>query len=95
MSMANGMAADALEYLDAHVADFTRELSDLSRIPSVSANGFPKEEVRRSAEATAEVLRRAGVDNVRVLEIPGVHPYVYGEWLKRPRAPTIPWVLAH
>src|SRR6267142_5619980 len=89
MSQTNGMTADALRYLDAHLADFTRELSDLSRIPSVSANGFPKEEVRRSAEATAEVLRRAGVDNVRVLEIPGVHPYVHGEWLKRPGAPTI------
>jgi len=89
MSKAEDMTADALKYLDAHVADFTRELSELSRIPSVSANGFPKEEVRRSAEATAEAFRRARVDNVRVLEIPGVHPYVYGEWLKRPGAPTI------
>src|SRR6267142_2646747 len=89
MSQTNGMTADALRYLDAHLADFTRELCDLSRIPSVSANGFPKEEVRRSAEATVEALRRARVDNVRVLEIPGVHPYVYGEWLKRPGAPTI------
>ena len=89
MGRPNGMTADALKYLDAHVADFTRELSELSRIPSVSANGFPKEEVQRSAEATAEALRRARVDNVRVLEIPGVHPYVFGEWLKRPGAPTI------
>jgi acetylornithine deacetylase/succinyl-diaminopimelate desuccinylase-like protein len=89
MSKPDGMVADALGYLDAHMGDFTRELSDLSRIPSVSADGFPKDEVRRSAEATAEVLRRARVDNVRVLEIPGVHPYVYGEWLKRPSAPTI------
>ena len=89
MSKSNGAVADALRYLDAHMGDFTRELSELTRIPSVSANGFPKEEVRRSAEATAEALRRARVDNVRVLEIPGVHPYVYGEWLKRPGAPTI------
>jgi cysteinylglycine-S-conjugate dipeptidase len=89
MDKSNGAVADALRYLDAHMSDFTRELEELSRIPSVSANGFPKEEVRRSAEATAEVLRRARVDNVRVLEIPGVHPYAYGEWLKRPGAPTI------
>jgi len=89
MSQTSGMTADALRYLDAHLADFTRELCDLSRIPSVSANGFPKEEVRRSAEATADALRRARVDNVRVLEIPGVHPYACGEWLKRPGAPTI------
>jgi len=51
MTKPDGMAADALRYLDAHLGDFTRELCDLSRIPSVSANGFPKEEVRRSAEA--------------------------------------------
>jgi len=89
MDKPHGAVADALGYLDAHRSDFTRELEELSRIPSVSANGFPKEEVRRSAEATAEVLRRARVDNVRVLEIPGVHPYAYGEWLKRPGAPTI------
>jgi len=89
MSKPGGAVADALTYLDAHTADFTRELSELSRIPSVSANGFPPAEVARSAEATAEALRRAGADNARVLEIPGVHPYVYGEWLKRPGAPTI------
>ena len=43
MSKPNGAVVDALRYLDAHVGDFTRELSDLSRIPSVSANGFPPE----------------------------------------------------
>jgi len=89
MSKPNGAVADALRYLDVHMGDFTRALEELARIPSVSANGFPPVEVARSAEATAEVLRRARVDNVRVLEIPGVHPYVYGEWLKRPGAPTI------
>ena len=64
MTKPNGAVADALRYLDAHMGDFTRELCDLSRIPSVSANGFPKDEVRRSAEATADDLRRARVDNV-------------------------------
>ncbi len=65
MRKSNGAVADALRYLDAHMGDFTRELSELTRIPSMSANGFPKEEVRRSAEATAETLRRARLDNVR------------------------------
>src|SRR5262249_12743015 len=89
MAQPNGMTADALEYLDAHVADFTRELSELSRIPSVSASGFPKEEVRRSAEATADALRRARVDNAPAPEVPGGPPYARGEGLKRPGAPTI------
>jgi acetylornithine deacetylase/succinyl-diaminopimelate desuccinylase-like protein len=26
---------------------------------------------------------------VELLEIPGVHPYVYGDWLHRPGAPTV------
>jgi len=79
----------ALGYLDDHFEDFKRTLIGLSRIPSVSAAGFPAEEVRRSAEAIAGALREIGVENVQVLEIEGVHPYVYGDRLRRPGAPTI------
>jgi acetylornithine deacetylase/succinyl-diaminopimelate desuccinylase-like protein len=89
MASSNGGLKAALSYLDKHVGDFKRTLVELSRIPSVSANGFPPEEVRRSAEATADVLRRAGLEKVQVLEIPGVHPYAYGEWLGAPGLPTI------
>ena len=46
----------------------------------MSAAGFPPEEVRRSAQAVAQTLRDAGVEHVEVVEIPGVHPYVYGDW---------------
>ena len=89
MTPSNGAVAGALGYLERHVADFKRTLGEMVRIPSVSAKGFPPEEVRRSAEATAEALRRARVEHVGVLEIPGVHPYVYGDWLRRPGAPTL------
>ena len=64
-------------------------LADLVRIPSVSAEGFPPEEVRRSAEATAALLREAGLENVRLLEMPGQHPYVYADWLHAEGAPTL------
>ena len=89
MASSNGHLKAALKYLDAHVADFKRTLVELSRIPSVSAQGFPPQEVRRSAEAVAAVLRDAGLDNVEVLEIPEAHPYAYGEWLQAPGAPTL------
>jgi len=89
MTHPSGSVKAALDHLDAHLADFQRTLVELSRIPSVSAEGYPPEDVRRSAEGVAEALRAAGVENVRVLEIPGVHPYVYGDWLHRPGAPTI------
>jgi acetylornithine deacetylase/succinyl-diaminopimelate desuccinylase-like protein len=89
MAQGNGNVKEALGYLDAHLGDFKATLVELSRIPSISAEGFPSEEVRRSAEATAAAMRSAGVENVEVLEIPGVHPYVYGDWLHAPGAPTI------
>jgi acetylornithine deacetylase/succinyl-diaminopimelate desuccinylase-like protein len=89
MSDRNGAVASALDYLDEHVPDFLATLKAMSRIPSVSASGYPPEEVRRSAESVAKALRDVGVENVQVLEIPGVHPYVYGDWLHRPGAPTI------
>ena len=89
MTSSTGTVKAALDYLDAHIPDFQRTLVDLSRIPSVSADGYPPAEVRRSAEGVADALRAAGVENVQVLEIPGVHPYVYGDWMHKPGAPTI------
>ena len=85
---ANGIVREALRDLDARLDHWRQTLVDLCRIPSVSAAGFPPEEVRRSAQAMAQALRDASVEHVEVLEIPGVHPYVYGEWLHRPGAPT-------
>ena len=70
MSNGNGAIRGAPGYLDRHVEAFTRNLGDLGRIPSMSASGFPPEEVQRSAEATAEVLRRAGIENVGIIKIP-------------------------
>ena len=89
MAERNGDVKTALEYADRHFDDFKQTLVTLSRIPSISAEGFPPAEVRRSAEAMADALRDAGVEKVQVLEIPDVHPYVYGEWLHRPGAPTL------
>jgi acetylornithine deacetylase/succinyl-diaminopimelate desuccinylase-like protein len=48
------------------------------RIPSVSAPDFDAAEVQRSAEAVADLLRDSGVSRVRLLEIAGAHPTVYG-----------------
>jgi cysteinylglycine-S-conjugate dipeptidase len=78
-----------LRRVDDQLEEFKRILIDLARIPSVSAPGFPREEVRRSATAFADLLRQAGMRNVQILEIPGVHPYVYGDWLDRPGKPTL------
>jgi acetylornithine deacetylase/succinyl-diaminopimelate desuccinylase-like protein len=89
MAQANGLRKAALQYLDANLAGFKEQLVTLSRIPGVSAEGYPREELRRSAEAVAGALREAGLEHVEVLEIPGVHPYVYADWLHKPGAPTL------
>ncbi|MDX1658279.1 MAG: M20/M25/M40 family metallo-hydrolase [Nitriliruptorales bacterium] len=63
-------------------ADTTRSrLEELVRIPSISADGHDPAPVRDAAERTAALLEEVGLDEVRLLEIDGAHPYVYGEWL--------------
>jgi acetylornithine deacetylase/succinyl-diaminopimelate desuccinylase-like protein len=89
MATSDGSVRAALRYLDDHYDDFKGSLVDLSRIPGVSAEGYPAAELQRSAEAVAQQLHAAGVENVKLLELPGVHPYVYGDWLHAAGAPTI------
>ena len=89
MAESNGNVKSAVKYAEQHFDDFMQTLVTLSRIPSISADKAAAADVRRSAEAMADALRDAGVEKVQVLEIPDVHPYVYGEWMHKPGAPTI------
>ncbi|WP_397599248.1 M20/M25/M40 family metallo-hydrolase [Silvanigrella sp.] len=80
----------ALNYCESNLKNEYENLKKLVKIPSVSLNGFDENEVKLSAEATAETLRNAGLENVEVLELAkGVHHYVYAEWLHKPDAPTL------
>ncbi len=65
------------------------ELETLVRIPSVSAAGYDPGEVRRSAEQVAELMRSSGLEDVRLLEIEGAHPAVYGSRKGPDGAPTV------
>lgn len=84
-----------LEWLDAHFDARIDDLITLSKIPSVSAEGFPAAEVRRSAEAVAALLTKSGFENVELLELPGAHPYVVGEWLGAGEAAPTLLLYAH
>ena len=64
-------------------------LETLVRIPSISAPGFDSSEVRRSAEVVASLLSEAGFQDVRLLEVEGAHPAVFGEIPAPEGAPTV------
>jgi len=83
------MLGKALRYCGDHRERFVSDLSTLVEIPSVSFPGFPKEEVVRSAKAVAALLRRSGLENVRLLKLCDAHPYVYADWLHAPGKPTV------
>src|ERR671936_408687 len=79
----------ALAHHSSHLAEYLEELKKLVRIPSVSFEGFDQQEVRRSAQATCDLMRRKGLQNVQMLEMPGAHPYAYGEWTQAKGRPTL------
>lgn len=78
-----------LAYAKAHQERHLRELFDLLRIPSVSAQPAKHgKDIERAAEFVANALREAGMENVRLVPTPG-NPIVYADWLHAPGAPTV------
>jgi cysteinylglycine-S-conjugate dipeptidase len=65
------------------------DLESLVRIPSVSADPARADDVRRSAEATAELFRAEGFDDVRILSAGGGAPAVVARRLGPEGAPTV------
>ena len=53
---------DLASRVDAQLSTHRRELEELIRIPSVSADSFDQSQLTRSAEAVAELARARGLD---------------------------------
>jgi acetylornithine deacetylase/succinyl-diaminopimelate desuccinylase-like protein len=86
---ASRSAADAELFLEKNFEGYLDELKTLAKIPSVSFDGYDPAQVRRSAEATATLLKKCGFENVEIIGLGDAHPYVYGDWMKAgPDAPT-------
>jgi acetylornithine deacetylase/succinyl-diaminopimelate desuccinylase-like protein len=79
----------ARQYSRANAERFRRELHEMLRIPSLSADPAHAADVRRMADWLAAHLREVGIENARVMPTAG-HPVVYGEWLGAgPDKPTV------
>jgi acetylornithine deacetylase/succinyl-diaminopimelate desuccinylase-like protein len=82
------MAVDFKEYFKQKRNNHLRELQDFLSIPSVSALSEHREDVKKAAEWTAASLKKAGMENVKIMATKG-HPVVYGDWLKAEGKPTV------
>lgn len=65
------------------------DLERLVSIPSVGFPGFDHSHVLASARATAEILEASGLRGVRLIEVPGGLPAVFGEIPAPEGAPTV------
>jgi acetylornithine deacetylase/succinyl-diaminopimelate desuccinylase-like protein len=77
-----------VDFINVHRDRYVEELKQYLAIPSISALPEHAPDVRRAADWTADALRAAGLENVKLVETPG-NPVVYGDWLHAPGKPTI------
>ncbi|WP_424211974.1 M20/M25/M40 family metallo-hydrolase [Streptomyces sp. BI20] len=80
---------DLAARVEALMPEVLDELATLVALPSVAFPGFPADPVLKAAEATAELLRRSGAPNARLLEIPDGYPAVFAEVPGPADAPTV------
>lgn len=78
------------DFVKANADRFVEQLTDLLKIPSVSADRtHHTQDVRKAAEWLVEDMNRIGLENVEMVTIDDHHPIVYGEWLHAEGAPTV------
>jgi acetylornithine deacetylase/succinyl-diaminopimelate desuccinylase-like protein len=74
--------------IDREMPGVRADLERLVRIPGIAFEGFDHSQVERSAEAVAELLRGAGLPDVRIVRAGG-QPAVLGRKPAPPGAPTV------
>jgi acetylornithine deacetylase/succinyl-diaminopimelate desuccinylase-like protein len=79
----------ALAHAEENLPKTIESLKELSRIPGISANPAPNADVQKSAAHVKAWMDRIGLEKAEILELDGVHPYVYGEWMHAEGAPTV------
>ena len=75
-------------YIKDNKERFLKELIELLKIPSISADSAYKKDVLRTADFVLDSLKKAGCDKVEICETPG-YPIIYGEKIIDKNLPTI------
>jgi acetylornithine deacetylase/succinyl-diaminopimelate desuccinylase-like protein len=75
-------------FVEQNQTRFLEELKDFLRIPSISTLPEHKPDVQRAAHFVADSLKRAGIENVKIIPTAG-NPLVYGDWLHADGKPTV------
>src|SRR5690348_17802517 len=79
--------AKLAQAVDARRAQFAQDLVEIVEVPSVSAQGKHKPDMRRCAEVAAGIIRKAG-GKAEIVETKG-NPIVVGSFELSPGAPWI------
>lgn len=79
---------DWKQWLKEKRTEHLNELMELLKFPSISALSEHKTDLVRTAQWLADSLRKAGLENVQIMETGG-HPVVYADWLHAPGKPTL------
>ncbi len=89
IKISHAMDIDAVDrYIETNRGRFLDELTELLRIPSISADPAYGKDVARTAELLGSRLEEIGVEQVEICPTDG-HPIVYGEKIKDPSLPTV------
>ena len=75
-------------YIEEHKDRVIKELIELLKIPSVSADAAYSQDVLNTADAVKKALETAGCDLVEICETSG-YPIIYGEKIIDPKLPTV------
>jgi len=84
------MSTDELRgKVKAMMPEVIEDLEKMISIRSCAFPGFPSEPVLEMAKTTEELFRKYGMENARVIEVPGGYPAIYGDIPGPPGAPTV------
>jgi acetylornithine deacetylase/succinyl-diaminopimelate desuccinylase-like protein len=75
--------------VDALMAQLTADLIALTRIPSISESTFPPQPVHDACKLVVQLLRDAGLKDVKTLDLPETYPIVIGAIPAPQGAPTV------